>query len=279
MTTIRIHQIFYSEQTRSELDPGFIALDNLANPRPDWREYWPIRNYLLNTVLDEAGYYGFLSPKFEEKTNLSAAQVEEFVRANAPQADVLLFSPYFDQSAFYLNVFEQGECRHAGSLRTAQEALAATGSDVRLAELVTDSRTTVFCNYFVARPRFWRAWLAINERLFALAETGHGELGERLNALTTHAEEVVPLKVFIMERVASLLLASQAGWRSRAYSPYRLPLSRLPVAKYPFELVLFDSLKIAYLTQGHAEYKDAFLRLRDVIRDSLVKEGHRLADL
>ena len=43
MSIIYAYQIYYSEQTRDALDPGFLPLDNLANPRPDWREYWPIR--------------------------------------------------------------------------------------------------------------------------------------------------------------------------------------------------------------------------------------------
>ena len=47
VTDARIHQIYYSEQTRAELDPGFLPLDNSANERPDWREYWPIRRFLL----------------------------------------------------------------------------------------------------------------------------------------------------------------------------------------------------------------------------------------
>lgn len=279
MITAHVYQIFYSEQTRAELDPGFEALDNLANPRPDWREYWPIRNHLLNAHLEEDAYYGFLSPKFGEKTGLDAGQVERFVRANAAQADVLIFSPYYDQSAFYLSVFEQGESRHPGSLRTAQDAFAAIGLDVGLEELITDSRTTVFCNYFVARPRFWREWLAINEKLFALAERGDSAIGARLNALTTHAEETVPMKVFVMERIASLLLASQPAWRSLAYSPFLLPLSRRAVSAYQFELALFDSLKTAYLTHAREEYRDAFLRLREVIRGNLLKAGHRLEDL
>lgn len=58
-----IHQIFYSEETRKSLDAGFIPLDN-SNQRPDWCEYWPIRNFLINAPLDSDGFYGFLSPKF-----------------------------------------------------------------------------------------------------------------------------------------------------------------------------------------------------------------------
>lgn len=79
MVGIHIHQIYYSEQTQRDSDRGFIGLDNLANARPDWREYWPIRNYLLKNRLNEDDYYGFFSPKFKAKTNLNADTVREFV--------------------------------------------------------------------------------------------------------------------------------------------------------------------------------------------------------
>ena len=72
MKSIFIHQIFYNAYTEKSLDQGFIPLDNSDNVRPDWREYWPIRKYLINNELNENDLYGFFSPKFKEKTGLSA---------------------------------------------------------------------------------------------------------------------------------------------------------------------------------------------------------------
>ena len=42
---IFIYQIYYSKETRSKLDPGFIPLDNTENQRPDWREFWCIKSF------------------------------------------------------------------------------------------------------------------------------------------------------------------------------------------------------------------------------------------
>ena len=39
MKNIKIFQIFYNEATKNSNDPGFLPLDNMENPRPDWREY------------------------------------------------------------------------------------------------------------------------------------------------------------------------------------------------------------------------------------------------
>ena len=43
----RVHafQIFYNDATRAAVDPAFQPLDNSANERPDWYEYWPIRRF------------------------------------------------------------------------------------------------------------------------------------------------------------------------------------------------------------------------------------------
>ena len=69
---IHIHQIYYNEKTAAQLDPGFIALDNTSNERPDWFELWPILNFLRNTPLQDGHWYGFLSPGFFSKTALRA---------------------------------------------------------------------------------------------------------------------------------------------------------------------------------------------------------------
>src|SRR5476651_1635003 len=103
MSEIVIYQIAYGKH--EELDPGFRVLDNSSNERPDWFEYWPIRNFLLGKPLEEDCFYGFLSPKFKEKTNLSAAAVHEFVSREGSTADVILLSPSLHLTAYHLNVF------------------------------------------------------------------------------------------------------------------------------------------------------------------------------
>src|SRR6202789_3222323 len=98
MHAVQIYQILNHYTPREELDPGFAVLDNSANERPDWYEYWPIRRFLLNEALDENTFYGFLSPKFKLKTGLSAAAVREFILAE-PAVDVVLLSPSIHNSA------------------------------------------------------------------------------------------------------------------------------------------------------------------------------------
>ena len=140
-------------------------MDNTDNLRPDWSELWVIRRFLLNTPLIEDQWYGFLSPKFTAKTGLNSSQVQQFVNTSAPDTDVLLLSPYWDINAFFLNVFTQGEYWHHGLIDIAEQFFLATGTSVDLRSLVMSSSSTVYCNYFVAKPRFWRRWLKLAEQL------------------------------------------------------------------------------------------------------------------
>ena len=259
MQVVHTYQILNHYTSRQELDPGFDVLDNSSNERPDWYEYWPIRKFLLNEPLDENAFYGFLSPKFKLKTNLGAAEVRNFIQGSPPATDVVLFSPSIHNSAFYLNVFEHGNAEHPGLLRIANAFFARLGFPTPLEDLVSDSRNTVHSNYFIAKPRFWRAWLKVTEQLFAIAETPGDPLGIELSTPTQYrGSRNVQMKIFLMERVATWILVTDRGFAARARDPFvaRSRIYKLPIA------IICDALKIAYSTQGREQYKDVFLMLR-----------------
>jgi hypothetical protein len=259
MHAVHTYQILNHYTSRQELDPGFDVLDNSSNERPDWYEYWPIRRFLLNEPLDENAFYGFLSPKFKLKTNLSAAEVRDFLEESDAATDVVLFSPSIHNSAFYLNVFEHGNAEHPGLLQVANDFFARIHHPQPLKTLVSDSRNTVHSNYFIAKPRFWRAWLDVTEKLFAIAESAEDPLGLRLRTTTPYrGRRDVQMKIFLMERLATWILITDASFTARAHDPFasRSRIYKLPVA------IICDALKIAYTTQGRRQYLDVFLMLR-----------------
>ena len=273
MPALHLHQIAYSAASQAQIPPGWLHLDNLANPRPDWFEYWPIRQYLLSQALDDDAFYGFFSPKFCSKTSLSLADVQQFVQAHADSTDVFLFSPQPDMGAYFLNVFEQAEAFDAGLIDAYGAFLAHIGRSVPLRQVVMDSRQVVFSNFFVARPAFWREWLALNEALFALCEgAGDGALAP-LKAALTHATNYpgpggpAQRKVFLMERAASLLLATQPQWRSLAYNPYGFGWSMSRFREHPTEAVISDALKMAWRDQRYPQFLQAFMTVRERFRN------------
>lgn len=259
---IHLHLIAYSPATREGIAPPWQVLDNLDNPRPDWYEYWPIRRHLLSHTLDESAFYGYFSPKFSAKTGLGHEAVAAFVAAQAPQADVVLFSPQPDMGAFFLNVFEQGETFDPGFIDACSRFLAHIGRAVPLRQLVMDARQVCFSNYFVARPAFWREWLALNEALFALCEGPDSPLKAVLTHATTYAGGA-QRKVFIMERMASLLLVTQPRWRSVAHDPFGFGWSMSRLREHPQDAFISDALKRAYRDSGWPEYLQAFAGVRE----------------
>jgi hypothetical protein len=264
-SAVHLHLIVYSAATRALVTPGWQVLDNQDNPRPDWFEYWPVRQRLLNGPLDEDAFYGFFSPKFCAKTNLSHQQVCDFVLQHAAQADVLLFSPQPDMGAFFLNVFEQGETFDPGLIDAYGQFLQHIGRPAPLRQMVMDTRQVCFSNYFVARPAFWREWLALNEALFAICEGPASPLQQALTHVTTYpgpAGKGVQRKVFLQERATSLLLATQPRWRSLPHDPFGMGWSMSRFRDHPQEAFISDALKRAFRDTGWPHYMQAFAQVR-----------------
>jgi predicted O-linked N-acetylglucosamine transferase (SPINDLY family) len=263
---VQLLHIAYSQETFEQVSPGMLALDNRQNLRPDWQEYWPIRQFLLNTPLQEDAYYGFFSPRLREKTGLDGQAIRQFVSNLTNDYEIVTFSPQPDFGACFLNVFEQNDFLDPGFRDISQAFLNQLGWAVDLNNLIMDSRQIVFSNFFVAKPSFWRQWLALNEQLFAFCEQGaDSPLRQKLLELT-HYKNGVPRKVFLAERIASLMLATQPHWKLRAYDTFKCAWSGLTLSKYPHEVVLSDALKIAAREQGFAEYLQAYGKVRDTFR-------------
>lgn len=272
----RLFQIVYSNTAHEAPEPGYGIIDNLSNERPDWYEYWPIRAFLQRESLDEEAFYGFFSPKFRTKTNLGHADVVDFIQRQATQADVVLFSPQPDMGAFFLNVFEQGEFFDTGLIETVNQALVAIGMPVDVTGLVMGSRQIVFSNYFAARPRFWREWLRINEALFAICEGPAGPLKDLLCRPTTYPG-AAQRKVFIQERIASLMLTVQPGWRSVACNPFDMAWSSLPFREHPHDAFISDALKLAYRDQAFPQYVEAFATVRQRLTTPKTSSGAQVS--
>lgn len=264
---IHLYQIAYSEQSRSEIEPGYLVLDNLGNERPDWYEYWPIRRFLFSETLDEKGFYGFFSPKFGNKTQLTHQQVADFIRQHAAQTDVFLFSPQPDMGAFFLNVFEQGETFDPGLIESYETLLKQIGLQIDLRSLIMDSRQIVFSNYFVARPAFWRDWLAVNELLFAVCEGPETPFSNALTQPTTYPG-AAQRKVFLMERTASLLMTIKPQWRTKAANPFTMGWSMSRFREHPVDAYISDALKIAMREQNFPEYLTTFTKIRNQFTSS-----------
>lgn len=258
---LHLYQIAYSPETRAQIEPGYLVLDNLENARPDWYEYWPIRRFFNEQPIDENAYYGFFSPKFRAKTNLSYQETYNFAAEHIDTADVMIFSPQFDMGGFFVNVFEQGETFDTGFKETFQKFLTAIDRPEPLDSLIMDSSQIVFSNYFIAHTRFWRQWLALTDALFTIAEDKTHPLCDAICYKTTYPG-AVERKVFMQERIASYLLARDKAWRVAVKNPLTMAWSALPTNQFVKEAVISDALKRSYNLTGFPEYLAVFDHIR-----------------
>lgn len=263
---IRAFQIYYDAETRASLDGDFAPLDNRDNERPDWFEYWPIRKYLAANSLDDACYYGFLSPNFRAKTLLTGLQVRTFVE-RAGAADVVTFSPFPCHAACFLNVFEQAEFTQPGFMRVASAYLREIKSAVSPDTMVNHSRDTVFSNFFLARPVFWHRWAAGVDQLFQMAEANSGPICALLNQETPYVRDDglakrAQMKVFMMERIVTLLLATTRDLAVVNYPPFELPLASY-FSNLRAEVMQLDALKIAYAESGDVALLSQYRALQE----------------
>ncbi|AMP16329.1 hypothetical protein [Collimonas pratensis] len=265
-----IHQIYYNASTCKMLDPGFVALDNTANARPDWFEFWVILNFLRNNPLEENAWYGFFSPKFRLKTGLKSEAILSFLQKQPAATEVALFSPSWDQIAYFLNPFEQGEFWHPGLRDLSQKFCDAIDLQVDLKTLTAHSHSSVFSNYIVAKPAFWRQWQEIAEAFFAFIEQGEKPLAKKIGANTTYgsAAHEAPMKTFIQERIATLVLArNDFKVAAMDFSPHGGIFTKIFNDDQRTRRLLqsCDLLKQLYCESGDEEYLSIFRKTRALV--------------
>jgi hypothetical protein len=256
----KIFQIYYDDFTKESNDKGFLQLDNISNTRKDWSEYWPIRNYLLNNTLENNTYYAFLSPKFHEKTGLKSEQVINILSQS--NEDVVSFSPFFDQSAFFLNIFYQGAANHPSIFECFEKVIKFIDDKHDVNQIVMTSKNTIFCNFFAAKKQVWIAWFNICEVLFKLSEENNTDLAKALNKNVSHSQEFYPAKVFIIERIISLLLITHKNFSVKAFNPINLPFTAAGISNYKNILIILDALKISFVETNAPEYIESYLEIR-----------------
>lgn len=202
---IYLHQIFYQTKQCGNLDSSLIPFDNSLNPRPEWHEYHTFLTEYESNNFDENAYYGYVSWKFQQKTGVTGEEFLGFVRSN-PGADVYFINPFHSYSLCFKNVWTQGEYFHPGLIEIADEAFHAIDWDFSLQDMVNDESDTAFCNYWVAKPDFWREYVPIIKQLLDLATyLDRSSLTAKLNIPVPRHASATYL-TFILERVFSSLL-------------------------------------------------------------------------
>jgi GT2 family glycosyltransferase len=256
-STVHLYHIAYSQATLGMLQPGFRVLDNLSNPRPDWYESWPIREFLMHQTLDEDAYYGFLSPKFRFKTGLDADALRKNIAASDADTDAFFVCPQAEVGAVFLNPVYGSEFTDPGAMSTVQNVLDKAGFNMDVASQVIDSTSLVYSNYVIARPFYWRRWLSLVQWVYDLADDSQSSQLKLELTHPTNYDGGVQRKVFLIECLPSLIF-NQDKMKIKSL-PVNDELSgRGVLFPYKDQAMVCDALKIAFNETHHPSFLDSF---------------------
>jgi hypothetical protein len=154
-------------------------------------------------------------------------------------------------------------------LSCSQRFVDGANISIDLKSLVADQHSTIFCNFFVAKGKFWLTWLAYSEKLFALCEENSSQLANELNSLVKYKpNESVAMKVFLIERMVTIILNTEK-FSSSCINNLVLPYSGTFLLPHHKKMVHCEALKQAYLKSGNHAYLDFFYEVAYEIGNSV----------
>ena len=259
--SVELFQICYDNATRTSILPGCNIIDNSVEPLPGWFEFGAILHFLRTEVLNNDTWYGFLSPKFIEKTGVQPELVKQFLVDNGNNHEVSLFSPGWDQICYFRNPWEQGELYHPGLLIESQKYFDKINYHIDLKSCVTDTTSAVFCNYVIAKKTYWKIWRDIAEKFFEYVEQGNIS-----TVSTNYIDYQLPMQIFVQERFPSAILSTN---RLRVLTPdwsMQAPILLFPnSASNRHLLAACDLFKKQFNSAKDQKYLDMYWQIREQV--------------
>lgn len=221
--SVKISQIFYKDEQKPLLDAGFTPLDNSWH-NDETLEFAVFQRLYGDGAFEGADYFGALSWRFTEKTGLTGQALLEVVRSK-PDVDLFYMNPFPHNEAIHQSLWLQGKTAHPGFLEVCTAFFEAAGLEpTDIYRLIPSSGFSV-CNYFVARPAFWKSYIPFVERCLENAEAGMPpDLCKRMHSAEGDWRGIhkgatyVP---FIIERLLPAFLKSPEG---RMLRVHKIPL-------------------------------------------------------
>jgi hypothetical protein len=197
---VSVFQIYYKSEHLPCLDHDFIPYlnDDRSERARTWHEYHVIRQCFIQKNYLNSDYTGFLSWKFNFKTNTSGDYFLKQIKKN-PGHDVYFINPFPHAAKRYRNVWLQGERCHKDLLKLTSEILKELGINANLREMVHDQTDTLYCNFWVGSKSFWENFIPFCERFYqAIENKKHLKNNVSVDIISNTSEEA-----FIMERLFS----------------------------------------------------------------------------
>ena len=220
---INIYQSFFTPEQFIQLDRSFIPFNNLKNKNPELREF-PLMKALYDKNKNFNGYWGLVSWKWKEKTNLDGCKFIEWVEDN-PGYDVYHINPYFALTEID-NPFVDNS--HEGMVEFTDLLLRNLGYKFSIRDAVFPLNIISSCSFYVANKKFWNHWIGFVETCIEIVKRDEYMNKYMFNDVTIHLGERVINYSFIIERLFGLFLF--------------LRNSNFKVKHYPYSLRIDDDI-------------------------------------
>ena len=211
MSKINIYQIFHQPELAALLDPAFLPFDHCdyteQNPETSnlLRE-WPILRDIgyKRAVEDKADVWGFVSYKFQEKTNLIGQQFIDFINDN-PDNDVWFMEPRYVPANPFMNPWVQGDMFHPGISSIANHIIKVDGQSIDVRKI---PMPLCWYNFFAGTEIFWQKWFSIVDAMLSIADRDPAFKKVLLETGPEHrGETTTPYFIFVIERLFPTLLS------------------------------------------------------------------------
>lgn len=212
---MKLFQSYVTDEQKSYISNLATPVDASNNTDNDSREYELFKRIQTEHPELKDQPWGMVSWKFPSKTRVTTKEFLEFAESELSKgAQCVFINPMLGHEAIYLNVWEQGEdCGHRG-MRKIAEFLQSKMGNVFDFHRVMGKDTFAFCNYFIATPRFWKAYFEFVDKAISYlrSEALKGsEVGE-IYAGSAHylKDPTVLMRPFVIERLfSSFILGTQ----------------------------------------------------------------------
>lgn len=195
--TVNLYQSFYNTDQIGFLDSSCIPFDNTKNEEPNLREY-PLFKKVYELEKNSDNYWGLLSFRFEEKTNLPLKEFKEWIEQN-PGHDVYYIDPFLDVSVSYPNLWVQGEQWHPGIYKVLQRLVGEMADN-----LVYHPDDFVTCNFFVGNRKFWDGYFNFVDHIIDLSQKDDTLKYYMYEHKVQYNGKMITYFSFIIERLLSL---------------------------------------------------------------------------
>ena len=252
-----------------------IPFDNIANEKPELREYWSFLKAKENGSTEGLDAWGFLGPRWEAKLKYGADKIKYEIDSN-PDNDVWIFNHARAVNALTYNVWEQGEFFHKGLRQVAEEALTIAGFNNSAINAFMTEYNTCYCSYFVARKEFWEDYLDFLSHIIVALDNLSEETKEIYNSSANYARDnTLNMFPFLIERLFSTFLVLRHNKYKVHAKPYDYSVYQNQVGDFTRTLHSLNVLKNQIVEQDSEILFNAW----NAIRMHFVKNNSELFNL